>query len=82
MTWAEFKLRLIGFNRMERNKSVELRVLCYYSGLNLDPSKVKKPSDLWKIDGVDEAKRSRPSKRAIELFNREMEKVKKIKANG
>lgn len=84
MTWAEFKLRLISFNRSEQRKSVELRQLCYFSGLDLDPKKVKKPSDLWKIEGIDDVahKQNKPTERQLRAFKREMDNYLKIKNNG
>ena len=83
MPWCEFQLRLSSFNRSEQRKSVELRQLCYFSGIDLDTKKIKRPNDLWKIEGVDDVKQSnKPSERQLKAFKAAMDEYLKKKNNG
>lgn len=55
MTWAEFKLRLIGFNRSEERQEVKLRRLAWVTFIapHQDPKKLRgmKEGRWWKIGG-------------------------------
>lgn len=81
MTWAEFTLRLVSFNRVEKKKAVEHRNLCFYSGIDLDTKKVKSSKDLWEIKGVDKPKQTKPSKCQMAAYKKAMDEYLKIKKN-
>ena len=82
MTWAEFTLRLVSFNRMETKRAVEHRNLCFYSGIDFVAMKKKYPKDLWEIKGVDKPKKTKPSERQWAAYKKAMDEYLKIKNNG
>ena len=84
MTWAEFKLRLIGFNRSEERAEYKLRRLAWitYIAPHQDPKKLrgKREESWWKIGTknikVDDAHRQR----FIDEYKKYLEKKEKARA--
>lgn len=79
MTWAEFQLRLIGFNKQQENELYKLRRLAWitYIAPHQDPKKLRglKEDRWWKIgknDNVGVSDEHR--KRFIEEYKKYLEK--------
>lgn len=83
MTWAEFRLRLISFNRQEENELYKLRRLAWitYIAPHQDPKKMRglKEDSWWKI-GKKEIKRV--SDEGKERFRKAYIDYLKKKENG
>jgi hypothetical protein len=82
MTWAEFQLRLISFNRSEKRNEYKLRRQAWITFIApyQDPKKLKSmtESKFWYIDGDVKKGVSEATK---ERFRREYDKYLEIK-NG
>lgn len=81
MTWAEFQLRLISFNRMQEDKILIARRLAWVSLIapNYDPKKLKSMTEerLWSIGNKKFKRVSDKSKeRFIEEYKKYLEKAK------
>lgn len=83
MTWAEFRLRLIGFNRNEQRQEYKLRRLAWitYIAPHQNPKKLRglKEDRWWQIGNRKQIKVSDEHKqRFIEEYKKYLEK----KQNG
>lgn len=79
MTWAEFQLRLIGFNKQQENELYKLRRLAWitYIAPHQDPKKLRglKEDRWWKIGKNDNVVVSdEHRKRFIEEYKKYLEK--------
>lgn len=74
MTWREFQLRLIAFNRMERNKSYLARQMTYFAGYGIHIPKAKKIDKFWEIEG--EKPTQADLSKIAEIMERERQKIK------
>jgi len=85
MTWAEFRLRLIAFNRSEQRNEYKLRRLAWitYIAPNQDPKKLRglKEDTWWKIGKKDVVRVSdKGRQRFIEAYKEYLEKKEHARA--
>lgn len=75
MTWAEFQLRLIAFNRAEKREEHKMRRMAWISYIapHQDPKKLRGMTErkFWNIEGE---KRPRVSEEARQRFLEEYKK--------
>lgn len=83
MTWAEFRLRLISFNRTAKSEEYKLRRLAWitYIAPHQDPRKLRglREERWWKIEEGD---RPRVSEEAKQRFINEYKKYLDKKKHG
>ena len=84
MTWAEFKLRLISFDRSETREEYKLRRLAWisYTAPHQDPKKLRGLSEdrWWRIGKKKEVASEDHKKRFIEEYKKYLEKTKNGRA--
>ena len=80
MTWAEFQIRLIAYQRTERKEWYKSRLVAYQVYLSNWQSK-KKPSSIEKYLPLDEAKKSKITDAHRQAFLQALDKYNKEK-NG
>lgn len=83
MTWAEFQLRLIGFNKQEESELLKLRRLAWvtYIAPHQDPKKIKGlREDRWWSIGKKDTKKVSDEQR--QRFMQEMVKYLDKKNHG
>ena len=78
MTWREFQLRLMGYERELANKHRIARQMTYYAGYALHVNKPKPIEQFWGIGSEKRELADDIRERMKAVMNREREKVRKL----
>ena len=81
MSWREFQLRLIAFERINRRKHEIARQITYYAGYGFNVKKPKPIEQFWSI-GVEKKQITESTKERMRVvLERERAKVRQLKTS-